>query len=167
MQVKNNHELAPLQLHAYVNRGVMIKYPCPHTGKELEKPAKPELKLIHIPAMATVEIEDSLWEAATLGSTLIKCTEEVREPIKGVDLGKDEHGVAIVATTSTLIETGETKRVNLVEQMVVEGRISIIKPVANNLTIEEMQIALKEHGVPTAKDATIEAVEALYNKVCK
>lgn len=166
MQVKNNHELSPVQLHAYVNRGEVIKYPCPHTGKQLERAAKPNLKLIHIPALATVEIEDELWLAATMGSTTVKIFEEAIEQIKGVDLGKDSNGNQMVATTSVLHDTGKRKKVNLVQQMIEDGRITIIKPVANNLTKEEMQAKLKEHGVPTNVDAELSEVEALYNKVC-
>lgn len=166
MQVRNNHELSPVQLHAYVNRGEVIKYPCPHTGKELQRAAKPVLKLIHIPALATVEIEDELWLAATTGTTTVKIFEEAIEQIKGVDLGKDSNGNQMVATTSVLNDTGKRKKVNLVHQMVVDGRITIVEPVANTMTIEEMQVLLKEAKVPTSKDATLEEVTELYNKVC-
>lgn len=162
MQVRNNREHSNVQLNAYVNRGETVDYRDALTGQKLTKPAKPSYKLIHIPPLATVEIDDKLWEAATFGSTTIKIMEEVQEPIEGLTLGKDK-----VATKSVLMDTGKTKKVNLVEEMVKEGRITIVVPPKSTLTKEEMQTELKAKGVPTANDADEETVVDLYNKVCR
>lgn len=162
MQVKNNREHSNVQLNAYVNKGDIVKYRDPLTGAQLSKPAKPNYKLIHIPPLATVEIDDELWLAATEGMTTVKVMEEVREPIKELDLGKDK-----VATKSVLMPTGETKRVNLIEEMIKEGRITIVVPPKSSLSTEDMQAALKEAGVPTAKDADEETIQKLYYKVCR
>ena len=162
MQVKNNREHSNVQLNAYINKGDIVKFRDPLTGAQLSKPAKPNYKLIHIPPLATVEIDDELWLAATEGMTTVKVMEEVREPIKELNLGKDK-----VATKSVLMPTGQTKRVNLIEEMIKEGRISIVVPPKSSLTLEEMQLALKEARVPTAKDESEEVVTKLYYKVCR
>jgi hypothetical protein len=161
MQIKNNHELAPLQLHAYINKNKVVTYPCPHSGKELKKFAKPELKLIHVPAGYTVEVDDTLWLAATEGHTTVKIFEEHEEKIEGVDLGKDA-----VATRKVRTDTGRTKRVNLVKEMIKAGRITIVEQVASTLTKQEKQQALKDAGVPTTAEMGEEALDALHAKVC-
>ena len=162
MQVKNNREHSNVQLNAYVNKGDIVKYRDPLTGAQLSKPAKPSYKLIHIPPLATVEIDDELWLAATNGFTTIKVMEEIHEPIKELNIGKDK-----VATKSVLMPTGETKRVNLIEEMVKEGRITIVVPPKSTLSLEDMQAELKAAGVPTAKDTDETVIQNLYYKICK
>ena len=162
MQVRNNREHSNVQLNAYVNKGATVTYRDPLTGSKLSKTAKPIYKLIHIPPLATVEVEDKLWLAATEGTTTIRVAVEEREEIEVINLGKDKK-----ATKSVLRHTGETKVVNLVEEMVKEGRITIVVHPKSNLTTEDMQKSLKEAGIPTSKDTDEKVIQDLYNKVCR
>lgn len=158
MQVKNNREQSNVQFNAYVNRGELITFRDPLTGESLKKPAKPVYKLIHIPPLATVEIEDELWAAVADNCfCTIKIMEESREEIKELDLGKGKK-----ATKSVLTPTGETKKVNLIDEMVKEGRITIVVPPKSNLTVEEKKAVVEATGMKLPKDSDEDYIEKMY-----
>lgn len=161
MQVRNNDELTPVQLHAYVNRNEKISYECPIDGKTKQKLAKPRLELIHIPALATVEIDDELWNAATVGTTTRKVFEETWEDFPDIDLGKN------APKKRVLVDTGKREKVNMVQEMIKAGRITIVEHPKLTISLEDMQKALKEAGVPTSKDADELTIRGLYDKVCR
>ena len=158
MQVKNNRELSNVQFNAYINKGDVVSYRDALTGTTLKKAAKPVYKLIHIPPLATVEIDDELWAAVADNCFCdIKVREEVREEIKELDLGKDK-----IITKSVLTPTGETRRVNLIDEMIREGRITIVVPPKSNLTLEEKKKLVEGTGMKLPKDADEAYIDKMY-----
>lgn len=162
MELKNNLEHANWQMLAFVNRGVMEKQRDAITGEIVEKQQKPIYKLIHVPPLATVEIDDALWEAATFDTKRIRrlyTTKQVK--IEGLKQGKKD----LFKIERTY--TGETESFCLIQEQVIAGDITIVVPPKSKLTVEQMQAKLKAAGVPTAKDASDETITTLYNKVCR
>jgi hypothetical protein len=158
MQLKNNREFSNVQFNAYTNKGEIVSYRDALTGGTLKKPAKPVYKLIHIPPFATVEIDDELWAAiADDCFCTIKVQEETHELIEDISLGKDK-----VATRSVLTPTGETKRVNLIDEMIKEGRITIVVEPKSKLTLEEKQGIVIASGMKLPKDADEEYVNKMW-----
>lgn len=161
MQLRNNRDFSNVQFNAYVNRGEAVSYRDPLTGATLSKAAKPVYKLIHIPPLATVEIDDELWNAIADGCfCTIKVQEEVREEIEVLSLGKGKDKDK-KATRSVLMPTGETKRVNLVDEMIKSGRITIVVEPKSKLTLEEKKKLVEDSGMKLPKDAD----EAYINKM--
>jgi Fe-S cluster assembly ATPase SufC len=158
MQLRNNREFSNVQFNAYVNKGEAVSYRDPLTGATLSKAAKPVYKLIHVPPLATVEIEDELWAAVAEDCfCTIKVQEEIREEIDVLSLGKDKK-----ATRSVLMPTGETKRVNLIDEMIKEGRITIVVEPKSKLTLDEKKALVTDAGIKLPKDSDEEYVNKMW-----
>lgn len=158
MQLRNNRDFSNVQFNAYVNKGEAVSYRDPLTGTTLTKAAKPVYKLIHIPPLATVEIEDELWAAiADDCFCTIQVQEEVREEIEVLALGKDKK-----ATRSVLMPTGETKRVNLVDEMIKSGRITIVVEPKSTLTLEEKKELVEAADIKLPKDADEDYINKMW-----
>lgn len=156
MQVRNNRD-SNLQLHAYMNRGELVKYKDPVSGKELSKPAKPLLKLVHIPPLCTAEVEDDVWKAICVGTMTVKESEVIREEIEDITKGKDEKFFR-----NTRVPTGRSTKVNVIKQMIKGERITIVEDVKCSFTIEEKRKVVEDTGMLLPKDATEEYINKMY-----
>lgn len=164
MQLRNNSELDNFQMLACVNYGKTVKGRDHLTGEVIDKLVKPEMKLIHIPPLATVEIDDELWAAATIDTMRdVPIYEVTKEEIKNVGFGKDNEK-KFYKTVRT--NTGKTERKCIIQMRIDSGELTIIEHPKSKLTKEEMQQALKDKGIPTSKETELGQVQELYNKVC-
>lgn len=162
MQLKNNSELDNFQIMAFANRGVTTKVRDGVTGEIVDRQVKPDYKLIHVPPLATVEIADELWLAATYDTKrTVPVFEVTKEVIEGVMNGKDK----LYRTVRT--DTGKTKEVCLIQDMIDKGHISIIKHPKATITTQEMVEALKLQHINVTTDTPEEVIETLYNKNCR
>jgi len=126
-----------------------------------KKPNKePALQLIHIPAGATVEIEDNIFSRLTASFTTIEVQDEVITDIETgaspIELDRKP------AQIKEYYSSGKTREVNLLRESIRRGEYSIIEGVVTSN--EEMAKVLNKNGV-SVKDMKPEDIKALYEKL--
>lgn len=124
--------------------------------------SKTELSVIHIPAGATVEMDDAVFKAICSGKTEVQVLRE-----EMVELTQDNIGAVIEndkkpLTMREFYETGETKTVNLVQELIKEGKLIVVERV--KVGMAEIDKKLVESGIPI-KDMSEDAKLALYDKL--
>lgn len=172
MQLKNNLENANWQIMSFVNRGKMETVRDHITHELREQQMKPQFKLIHVPPLATVHIDDELWANAVFDTKRTrKLFTEEKVLIPNLKQGKE------LLYRTVRHYTGETVEFCMIQQQIDDGVISIVEHPKSKLSTDEMQAALKAKGVPTKvfewaemsdEEAAFEAkvINNLYNKVC-
>lgn len=159
MRVRNNSN-APIMFQARTNSGVKVKYQ-DQFGNDQERPEHPKYELICIAASAEVEIKDKLWTQATSGKTVVRVFKTVQEVIPGIT----HDGKPVYQNVQE--DTGETKTVNLVQERVKSGDLTITVPVASKLTIQEKIAELEDKKVKVALSThTAEDINALHATLC-
>ncbi|QHJ79815.1 MAG: hypothetical protein [Caudoviricetes sp.] len=126
------------------------------SGKEL-------LEVIHIPAGATVEIEDKIYDKLVNTKTEVEIMEEVTLEIEtGANpIEMDRKPVTI----KEYYPTGKYKKVSLFEESIKSGEYIVVeKPQRSPVTDAEMAKVLNENGV-SVKDMKPEQIKALYEKL--
>lgn len=159
MRVRNNSN-APIMFQARTNAGVMVKY-LDQFGNDQKRPEHPKYELICIPASAEVEIKDKLWSQATAGKTVVRVFKTVKEVIPGIT--HDNKPVY----QNVQEDTGETKTVNLLQERIKSGDLTITSAVASNLSIQEKIAELGEKKVKVDLTThTKEDIDALHATLC-
>lgn len=173
MKLKNNLENANWQIMSFVNRGKMETVRDHITHELREQQMKPQFKLIHIPPLATVHIDDEMWANAVFDTKRTrKLFTEERVLIPNLKQGKE----SLYRTIRHY--TGESEQFCMIQQQIDDGVITIVEHPKSKLSPVEMQEALKAAGVPTKafdwddmsdEEVAVEArvIHNLYNKVCQ
>ena len=123
---------------------------------------EPILDFVHIPGGATVEIEDSVFEACRKSKTRVQGIKLVE-----TQLVEDTIGAQVQTDKKPLVikeyyETGETREVSLVDEMVKDGTLVILQRVA--VSQEQIDKFLNGQGI-SIKDMSAEQKLALYDKL--
>lgn len=159
MQVRNNSE-APIMFQARTNAGKMLTMR-DQFGNEITKAEHPKFELICIPASGTVEIKDKLWIQATSGTTEVRVFETQQEQIP--DITQDGKPVF----RNVEVDTGKTKKVNLVKERIKKGDLTIVVDVESTLTTKEKIAALAEKKIKVDLSThTKEEIDGLHSTVC-
>ncbi|AEJ81445.1 gp69 [Erwinia phage vB_EamM-Y2] len=141
MQLKNNRK-----------GSVQLMYPVTKNGK-------PDVDFVHIPAGATVELDDAIFEALCKPLTTVSVMEMKEVEIEGeVPVQMDKKNVLI----KEFYETGKTKVVNLFKEQIKAGDFTIVSRAA--VTKEAMLKVISQAGVDTSK-MTDEQIVTLYDKL--
>lgn len=126
-----------------------------------KKPAT--LEYVHIPGGATVELEDSIFNALTASLTDVKVLKEVETLLDDSNIGADIKSGKEVLTIKEYFETGETRTVNLLKEAIKNGEFTIVERVKVGMpAVDEL---LAKHGIPGIKDMPEDAKLALYDKL--
>lgn len=160
MRVRNHTE-APIMLNARTNAGKTTEHMDVH-GNKITKLEHPQSVLIAIPAEAEVEIDDTLWLQATSGKTTVQVFHEVREEIPGATMdGKPVY--------QTILEgTGKYKEVNLVQERIKKGDLTITEKVKSILSVADKIKALaKKKVVVTIETHKEEEIDTLHSTLCE
>ena len=163
MQVKNtqDHYVA---FTARMNPGAKTKGVDAH-GNEILKDALPQLKSVTIPPLATVEIDDAIWNAATKGKPTKrqKITME-KEPVQ---IGTDKSGAVAEHFISVPNGNGVFTSFNPVLDLVKQGTLEIVEHAALNITLEQMRIAVeKAQGYSLPKEVEEAKLVNMYHLLC-
>lgn len=141
MQLKNNRK-----------GSVQLMYPITKNGKA-------DVDFVHIPAGATVELDDKIFEALCKPLTTINEMEMREEEIESeVPVQMDKKNVRI----KEFYETGKTKVVNLFKEQIKAGDFTVVSRAA--VTKEAMLKVISQAGIDASK-MTDEQVVALYDKL--
>lgn len=120
---------------------------------------KNEVDVVHIPAGATVEIEDKIFQKLLAPKTTVEEQKEVlQEIVAETPITMDKQPVF----TKEYYSTGVTRSINLVEAAIKAGRLTIVEHVATS--DEDKAKFLNSKGVAT-KDLKPEQLAELYNKL--
>ena len=143
MQFQNT-TAQPITITVRLNAGTKITGIDGH-GNKITREETPRLHTVHIPAEATVEIEDHIWEKAWETKN--------RVDVYTIDEQKCAGWVESDTSTQHMIKvpmrTGETITVYPIREYVKSKEIVIVKPVALKITEAEVLAALLEKGVDT------------------
>lgn len=156
MQFRNNNENVPATISVAMSTP-RTKKVNPVTGLEYIPDVIPQIHTVHIPALATVEIDDEIWLKAWSAKTTIPLYETTKEKVETG--GKEEFH------TILNMPLGTTKVVYPLREQVKKGEFTIVVPPKSTLTDAQMKKALTEMGIPLDKDITKEQIENLYNKL--
>jgi hypothetical protein len=159
MRVRNNSN-APIMFQARTNAGVKVKFQ-DQFGNEQTRPEHPKFELICIAASAEVEIKDKLWVQATSGKTEVRIFDKVQEVIPGITHdGKPVY-------QNVMEDTGKTRSVNLLQERVKSGDLTITLAVASKLTVQEKIAELGEKKVKVdLATHSKEDIDALHATLC-
>lgn len=120
---------------------------------------RPDVKYVHIPGKATVELDDKIYQALLKPKTEVRLKRMVETTVEGEsEVKMDKKNVII----KDFEDTGETKMVNLFEEQIKAGDFSIVERV--KVTKEQMLKVLAEHSI-VADKMSDEQISALYNKL--
>ena len=160
MRVRNHTE-APIMLNARTNTGKNTEHIDAH-GNKIVKAEAPYAKLIAIPAECECEIDDELWVQATSGETTVQVFETVLEEI----VGQKIDGKPVYQTT--LNPTGKFRKVNLMQERITKGDITITEKVKSKLTVADKIKALAAKKVSVNIETHKEAeIDALHTTLCE
>jgi hypothetical protein len=118
-----------------------------------------DVDFVHIPGNATVEIDDEIW------AKILSTKTTVQGLIKTVSEVESENPILMDKKQIRITEfeqTGETREVNLVREMLKNGRLVIVQDVV--MSIEDQKAFLNKEGI-SVKDMTDEKVAELYNRI--
>lgn len=120
------------------------------------------VELLHIPAGATVEIEDSLYKKLLTGTTTVN-----EQRVEEVKLDESAVGAEIkngkeIYTVKEFYDTGVVKEINLFAHSIKEGKLVVVTGVA--VTAEEVAKFLNAEGI-SVKDIDEAQQLALYNRL--
>lgn len=118
-----------------------------------------KLDFVHIPAGATVELDDKIYKALLESKTEVKVLKEVVQVVDGdvaVKMGKED------VTIKEYYETGETKVVNLFEEDIKAGLFEVLS--RPKVSMQEVEALLTSNGI-ALKDLNEDAKLALYDKL--
>jgi len=160
MKIKNNTK-ANMQFNVRVNAGQTIES-VNQFGNTVLTPAKPEIKLVHIPSNATVIIDDSLYEALMAAKTPVHDFEDIVEEVENADIlmGKDKLKI------KSRLQSGESHEISIFETYIQNGDLVIYheKPVVEP-TMEEMRELLSTKGITLAEGMSSSQIKDLYKKL--
>lgn len=123
---------------------------------------EPVLDFVHIPGGATVEIEDSVFEACRKSKTTVPEIKLVETALVEDNIGAQVKSDKKPLVIKEYYETGVTKSVSLVDEMVKDGTLVITQRVA--VSEEQIDKFLNGKGIPV-KDMSQEQKLALYDKL--
>ncbi|MBG6242983.1 MAG: hypothetical protein EKE20_14695 [Candidatus Symbiopectobacterium sp. Dall1.0] len=159
MQLKNNLT-ANLQFNYRKNIGKMVTYH-DEAGNKITKPEKPKLAMIHIPGGATVEIDDDVYNELLKGKTEVQQYIDVTNEIEDAEIKMDKHKLSITERQFT----GKTKEVNLFNEAIKCGDLSIVEKPVVNISKEQMLKEIHEAGVNMANNAADKEIALVYEKL--
>lgn len=123
---------------------------------------KSELAVIHIPAGATVEMDDSVFKALLESRTEVQVMREDTVVLNKDNIGADIENDQKPLTIREFYETGETKVVNLVQELIKEGKLLVVERV--KVGMADVDKVLEANGI-SVKDMPEDAKLALYDKL--
>lgn len=160
MILKNNTK-ANVQFFVRVNPKEVIET-INQFGNKMVTPAKPEVKLIHIPGEATVEIDDDLYEALANTTTTVSGYRDVVTEIEGADVTMVGEQLSITER----LPDGTTREVNLFKQLIKEHTLILItEEEKETLTNEQIIEELSGMGVTLASGMSTEQIRNLYERL--
>lgn len=160
MKIKNNTK-ANLQYNVRMN-------PCEKVtqinqfGNEVTVSAKPDIQLVHIPAGATVIIDDNIYDALIAAKTTVFEFEDVVEDIEDADILMGKNKLKI----KSRLQTGESKEVSLFQLAIDNNEIIVIdKQPIKEIPVEDMQTFLTNKGITLADGMSTQQIKDLYYKL--
>ena len=168
MQVQNTSKDVPMTITARTNPGEVVKSKHPMTGEVITRDALPILKTAHIPAQATVELADAIWN----GAWNAKSTKEVYED-KFVPFPVHDDFKAPTIDNKALtghmerLATGKTVTVFPLRELVKSGALVIVEKPASNLSRKDKITAIQQSNkfLSIPADTSEEDLEELYNDI--
>ncbi|MBI0275415.1 hypothetical protein I6H07_06145 [Hafnia alvei] len=160
MIIKNNTK-SNLQYNVRTNAGKYIES-VNQLGNTIRLPEKPDIKFIHIPAGATVVIEDDLYQALVKAQTSVQGFTDVVSDIEGTELllGKDKLKI------TERVQNGSFRTVSLFALAVKAGEILVIDDSASENDKMDMQIRfIKSLGIPVDDSMTPAQVCDIYTRL--
>lgn len=141
MQLKNNRL-----------GNVQLMYPVKKNGKD-------DVDFVHIPAGATVELDDKIFALLCKPLTTISVQRKSVEEIQSeAPVTMDKKPLSI----TEFYDTGETKVVNLFKEQIKAGDFTVVERAG--VSKEDMVKVLTQNGVDVAK-LSDEQIVALYDKL--
>lgn len=132
-------------------------------GNKISRKALPQLVTVRIPPLATVEIEDPIWEAALLIRAKRQGIQIVKDPIT---IGSDNKEKKSEHHIQTVVADGVYKSYHPVREMVKNGVLVVVKAPELKITMEEMRKAIEsEQGFALPTDVDVEVLTAHYHKL--
>ena len=163
MQVKNtqDHYVA---FTARMNHGAKTKGIDAH-GNEILKDALPQLKSVTIPPLATVEIDDAIWNAATKGKPAKR--QKIVMDKEPVQIGTDKNGAVAEHFISVPNGSGVFTSFNPVLDLVKLGHLVIVEHAKLELTMEQMRAAVeKAQGYALPEKVDEAKLMNMYHLLC-
>ena len=158
MELKNNKDTYA-SFTVRTNPKEVVKY-VDLEGISREKPAKPIIKTIIIPPLATVEIEDHVWEAL-YNTVVMKKELEVEEEV----VSKDKEALL---TKTTIHSTGLETRHYPIRALLDANDIIVKVEPEIKLTVAQMAERItKVQGYPLPQNIPEDKVKELYIKIVK
>jgi len=143
MQFRNTTDI-PATITVRLNPGVKVSG-VDINGNNVTKFEQPRLHTVHIPALATVEIEDGVWEKAWDTKSIV--SEQVIEKQECAGFKKSDESTHHYI--SVAMKTGKTSVVFPIRERVKSGEFEIVKAPKIKLTSAEVIAELKSRGVST------------------
>lgn len=120
---------------------------------------KKALDFVHIPAGATVELDDEIFEQICKPMTVVEKHDLVIQKVEAeTPILMDKKDVVV----KEYYPTGLTKKVNLVKEMIRTGVLTVVSRV--EVSVEEKAKFLNSQGIGV-KELEAEQIDALYNKL--
>lgn len=155
MQLKNNqtrnvqlfYTTIPMEVHVI-------------DGKEVKKPGASKVEYIHIPAGATVEIDDAIFKQLCAPLTRVEVQKhskvEIESEVPILVGGKP-------AQVHQFESTGEYRHVNLLKESIKAGEFIIVQKPDVKVSEAEVNAFLESKGIPH-KDMAPEAKLAFFQE---
>lgn len=158
MELKNNNDTY-VSFTVRVNPNETVKF-VDAEGISREKPAKPNIRTIIIPPLATVEIEDDVWEVA-YNTMVQKNVLEVEEEV----VSKDKNNVL---TKTEVYATGKVVRHYPIREMLENNTIMIkVEPTIKLSVAQMIERISKAQGYPMPANVPEDKVKEIYMKIVK
>ena len=125
---------------------------------EMSTAAMPLFKTIQIGAGATAEIAERDWDLIKDQETSVEIFEIEEEPMKGVTM-KDADGKSYSPVKRRAFGTGEFKTYNLVEEMVKQRQIELVKEESVEDSREKYAKAAKLMGIKVSDKMSLEDIK--------
>lgn len=120
---------------------------------------KNEVDVVHIPAGATVEIDDAIFAKLLVPKTTVEKHEMILQKVEAeTPIQMDREDVY----SKEYYPTGVTRSINLVQEAIKTGRLTIVERPAVS---DEAKIKLLNANGISAKDLAPEKIDELYNKL--
>lgn len=160
MKIKNNTK-ANLQYNVRMNPGETVKQ-INQFGNEVTVSAKPDIQLVHIPAGATVILDDKIYDALKAAKTTVYKFEDVVDDIEDADILMGKNKLKI----KSRVQSGESYEVSLFELAIQNNEIIVIdKQPVKEIPLEEMQAFLSSKGISLAEGMSTQQIKDLYYKL--
>ncbi|ARM70543.1 hypothetical protein HOR75_gp17 [Shewanella phage SppYZU05] len=161
MQVKNDTEHY-LGFTVRMNAGEKV-HGFDANGNKITKDAQPDLRSIRIPAGATVELEDRVWELALETKSQ---RQGITLEIEDVQAGARKESNVAPEKMSVVHGDGNYKTFYPVRELVKAGKLVVIEKPACKLTVEQMRDKIAEaQGYPLPKEVSDELITAQYERM--